>query len=219
MTSVHTAPRLLEPGLWRSDPSLERYQVKGGGTVAVRLRPGNTITIQDPQGRQVGEVIAFDKDGSPAPGALGNHPVQKPTGLDSILTNRDLNTRPLAQRLSALDITLDDALAIPLFAPDSPPGEEVAFTASDELTCLICAPGGSMSVEEQHPPTPLIVWVRRSDLQGETDPVLPDPLADPRLDFLVERRTARDFTVRAGEFIQIIDVAGRECSDLLAFTE
>ena len=28
MASVNTAPSLLEPGLWRSDPSLERYQVK-----------------------------------------------------------------------------------------------------------------------------------------------------------------------------------------------
>ena len=110
MTSVHTAPRLLEPGLWRSDPSLERYQVKGGGTVAVRLRPGDTITIQDPQGRQVGEVIAFDRDGRPAPGSLGNPPVRKPTGLGSMLANRDSNTRSLAQQLSALELTLDLSL-------------------------------------------------------------------------------------------------------------
>ena len=121
MASLNTAPRLLEPGLWRSDPSLERYQVKGGGTVVVRLRSGDTITIHDPQGRQVGEVIAFDRNGHPAPGALCDHPVQKPTGLGSILANRDINTQPLAQRLSALDITLDDALAIPLFGPDTPP--------------------------------------------------------------------------------------------------
>ena len=219
MASLNTAPRLLEPGLWRSDPSLERHQVKGGGTVVVRLHPDDIITIQDPQGQQVGEVIAFDKNGHPAPGALCDHPVQKPTGLGSILANRDINSRSLTQHLSALNITLDDALAIPIFDPDSPPGEEVAFTASEELTCLICAPGSSMSVEEQHPQTPLVVWVRRSDLMGETDPVLPDPLAEPRLDFRIERRTARDFMVRAGEFIQIIDVAGRECSDFLAFTE
>ena len=219
MASLNTAPRLLEPGLWRSDPSLERYQVKGGGTVVVRLRSGDTITIQDPQGRQVGEVIAFDRDRRPAPGSLGNHPVRKPTGLGSMLANRDSNTRSLSQQLSALEFTLDDALAIPIFDLDSPPGEEVEFTASEELTCLICAPGDSMSVEEQHPPTPLIVWVGRSDLHGETDPVLPDPLAEPRLDFRIERCTARDFMVRAGEFIQIIDVAGRECSDFLAFTE
>ena len=219
MAALSITPSLLEPGLWRSDPSLERYQVQGGGSIVVRLQAGDTITIHDPQGRQVGEVIVFDRNGRPAPGALGNYPVQKPTGLGSILANRDMNTGSLAQRLSALDITLDNALAIPLFSSDSAPGEEVEFTASDDLTCLVCAPGASMSVEEQHPPTPLIVWVRRSDLNGEADPVLPDPLAEPRLDFRIERCTARDFMVRAGEFIQIIDVAGRECSDFLAFTE
>ena len=81
MASLNTAPRLLEPGLWRSDPLLERYQVKGGGSVVVRLRAGDTITIQDPQGRQVGEVIAFDKHGRPASGALGDHPVQQSTTI------------------------------------------------------------------------------------------------------------------------------------------
>ncbi|HIN42811.1 MAG TPA: DUF1989 domain-containing protein, partial [Gammaproteobacteria bacterium] len=219
MASLNTAPRLLEPGLWRSDPLLERYQVKGGGSVVVRLRAGDTITIQDPQGRQVGEVIAFDKHGRPASGALGDHPVQKSTGLVSILSDRDIDTRSLTQRLSALNINLGDALAIPLFSPDSAPGEEIEFAANDDLTCLVCAPGQSMAVDEQHPPTPLVVWVRRSDLMGETGPALPDPLADPRLDFRIDRCTARDFVVRAGEFIQIIDVAGRECSDFLAFTE
>ena len=86
---------------------------------------------------------------------------RKPTGLGSILPNRGMNTETLAQRLSTLDIVLDDALAIPLFSPDSDPGEEIEFTATDDLTCLVCAPGSSMSVEEQLPPTPLIVWVRR----------------------------------------------------------
>ena len=179
MASVNTAPRLLEPGLWRSDPSLERYQVKGGGSVVICLRSGDTITIQDPQGRQVGEVIAFDTNGRPAPGALGNHSTQKPTGLATILSDRDSETRPVTQRLAALNIDLIDALAIPIFSPDSAPSEEIEFTASDDLTCLVCAPGSSMSVEEQHPPTPLIVWVRRSDLNGEADPDLPDPLAEP----------------------------------------
>ena len=93
MPTPSITPSLLEPGLWRSDPSLERYQVKGGGIVVVRLRPGDTITIQDPQGRQVGEVIVFDKNGCPAPGALSNHSVQKPTGLGSILSDRDLEVR------------------------------------------------------------------------------------------------------------------------------
>ena len=49
-------------------------------------------------------------------------------------------------------------------------------------------------------------------------PVLPDPLADPRLDFQVDRASALAYEVKAGEYIQVIDVQGRQCSDFLAFS-
>jgi len=38
---------------------------------------------------------------------------------------------------------------------------------------------------------------------------LPDPLADPAQDIRVHRATAKAYFVRAGEYIQIIDVDGR----------
>ena len=46
---------------------------------------------------------------------------------------------------------------------------------------------------------------------------LPPPLAEPRLDFRVDAATALAYEVRAGEFIQVIDVEGKQCSDFLAF--
>ena len=76
-----------------------------------------------------------------------------------------------------------------------------------------------MSVDEQSPPTTLVAWVHRSRERPRSEPALPEPLADPRQDFRIERRTARGYTVKAGEFFQIIDVAGRECSDFLAFSQ
>ena len=47
---------------------------------------------------------------------------------------------------------------------------------------------------------------------------LPAPLAEPRLDFRVDRGH-RDSPTRCkqGEYIQVIDVQGRQCSDFLAF--
>jgi len=42
-------------------------------------------------------------------------------------------------------------------------------------------------------------------------------LAEPRLDFRVDRASAASYEVKAGEFIQIIDVQGKQCSDFLAF--
>ena len=46
---------------------------------------------------------------------------------------------------------------------------------------------------------------------------MPEPLAEPRLDFQVDRASALAYEVRAGEYIQVIDVQGRQCSDFLAF--
>ncbi|MDN5932076.1 MAG: aminomethyltransferase family protein, partial [Pseudonocardia sp.] len=42
-------------------------------------------------------------------------------------------------------------------------------------------------------------------------------LAEPILDMRVDAATARGYEVQAGQYIQIIDVEGRQCSDFLAF--
>ena len=42
-------------------------------------------------------------------------------------------------------------------------------------------------------------------------------LSDPIIEQLVKRRTAETYEVKAGEYIQIIDPGGRQCSDFLAF--
>ena len=46
---------------------------------------------------------------------------------------------------------------------------------------------------------------------------LPAPLADVTLDLRVPAAQARAYRVRAGDYIQIIDVEGQQCSDFLAF--
>ena len=74
-----------------------------------------------------------------------------------------------------------------------------------------------MAVDAQNPPTDLIVYIKRAKLPTLAQTALPDPLADPREDIRIDKATARGYLVKAGEYIQIIDVAGRECSDFVAF--
>jgi aminomethyltransferase len=61
------------------------------------------------------------------------------------------------------------------------------------------------------------VEVQRAIPRPRAELELPPLLADPRLDFRVDAATACSYEVRAGEYIQIIDVRGRQCSDFLAF--
>lgn len=50
----------------------------------------------------------------------------------------------------------------------------------------------------------------------KTSPML-EKLGKPRQEILVKRRTAEAYTVKAGEYIQVIDLEGKQCSDMVAF--
>lgn len=103
-----------------------------------------------------------------------------------------------------------------LFGPESAPGGEVALTADREARLLVAAPGGRV-VDGELPTTELLVEVRRATPRRREEVELPAPLAEPRLDFRVNKATAESYEVKAGEYIQVIDVRGKQCSDFLAF--
>ena len=217
--AIPARPRLLEPGMWRQDPYLERYHVPGGGCIVLELFPDDELRVVDPEGKQMGELAVFSPDGRPDTGALTDQTATAATSLKSILGSNQESARQVAAGLNRRGIDVAAAQAVVLFSADAAPGEEVSFTAARKVTCAVSAPGTRMSVDEQSPPTTLIAWVHRSRERLWSEPALPEPLADPREDFRIERRTARGYTVKAGEFFQIIDVAGRECSDFLAFSQ
>jgi aminomethyltransferase len=103
-----------------------------------------------------------------------------------------------------------------VFGPESRPGESVELTADREARLTVAAPGGRI-VDGEAPATELMVEVRRAIPRTREEVELPPPLAEPRLDFRIDVATASSYEVRAGEYIQVIDVRGKQCSDFLAF--
>ncbi len=108
-------------------------------------------------------------------------------------------------------------IAADLFGPQSAPGVEEQFEVDRQAALAVSAPEGTPVVEGGVPASDLIVEVLRATPRGEPDPTLPEPLAEPRLDFEVPRASALAYEVKTGEYVQVIDVKGRQCSDLLAF--
>jgi aminomethyltransferase len=104
-----------------------------------------------------------------------------------------------------------------LFGDESPPGAEEIFAATRAGAVTVAAPAGEPVVEGGVPATDLVLELYRATPHAELEPALPEPLAQPRLDFEVPRASARAYEVKAGEWIQVIDVKGRQCSDFLAF--
>ncbi len=188
-------PALLTPGFKPVDPAFESWWVRPGGATRVRVRGGDRLTVIDPDGGQPAELLVISGD----PEVLG----VRPDGPASVLAERGL--------------VPGDAQAIRLFGPDGPAGAREAFTARGDASVLVAAPGGRV-VDGAWPASALVVEIQRAEVVAPREQAeLPAPLAEARLDFRVDKASALSYEVREGEYIQIIDVAGRQCSDFLAF--
>ena len=210
-------PQLFAGGPLNLEPGTERYRVPGGGAVALKLAAGDRIAITDPEGWQVCELAAFSAGGGEDVKALGTRPDSKLTAFTTDSASRDEDTQAAILRLRQFGIDAMDAPAVRLFGDSSRPGDRESFTAERDVICVIAAPGGPMRVDQQNPPTDLAVIVTRAQVAELDEIILPPPLAMARLDLRGDKASAIAYEVKAGEYIQVIDVSGRQCSDFLAY--
>ena len=211
------SPRLLLPGMANFQPGVERYRITGGAVTAVLLGAGDRLEVIDPEGCQPVEVAAFDRDGKSDPGLLGESSGSPAIGIAAILAGNQHDARRVADALAAKGIDLGSATAVHLFGPDSAAGETAWLTASAEVVCVIGVPGDDMLPENQNTPTDIVAFIHRTAPPAPGLEILPTPLADQNQDLRIRAATAQAYEVKAGEFIQVIDVEGRECSDFQCF--
>jgi len=210
--------RVREPGLNALPANTERYRVRGGGSVALSLLAGDELELISPEGLQLGEITVFDDSGRSDSALIGARNNGNAEALKRILGSSEPSARALKDALNRLGFSIEEARSCLVFSNYSPAGDSVRFIAGQSVTCLITAPGDDMRADQQDTITDLVAFVHRHPI-GVTEPGtrLPDPLADPLEDVRIEARTAIAYEVKAGDFIQIIDVEGRECSDFQCF--
>ena len=209
---------ILTPGLLALPAGMERYQVAGAGAVFISIEAGDTVTIRDVEGGQACELVAADASGKTDPGILGTAVNSNAAGLKALLLDDNESLRAFRQSLARRSIDLAEPKAVRLFGSASPAGSEETFTVARNGSLIVAAPGGPMPVDGHDTATPLLVVVQRARIRpvGKSD--LPEPLADPVLDLRVKSTTAQSYFVKAGDFIQIIDVDGRQCTDFQCFS-
>ena len=196
-----------------TDSGVERYRVVGGGATVLEVFAGDTIDIVDPAGCQPCDIVAFGTDGVALSGLLGLGDANQTVALSSSITD----SRRIRQGLARRGIDLRDVKAVRVLGDDSDPGTTATCVAEADGIVALIAAGGPMTPHDQATPTDLIAWVTRATSPEKSGLLLPPPLADPTQDFRIEARTATAYEVKAGEFFQVIDVEGRECSDFQAF--
>lgn len=210
-------PVVTRAGILEYDPSLERYEVLPGTTAAIALSPGDRILIADRQGAQRCEVAVLDTRWRGDPGALGLSPSRKGLAVPNVLSGRQAARARLLDALASKAFDPAGLAVAHLFGDGSPPAASWSAEAARALFVLVTTPHTPMDVSGGLPDTPISVGVRRGVRSLPAEAVLPAPLAEPRLEILVDAATALTYEVEAGEYIQIIDVRGRQCSDFLAF--
>ncbi len=211
-------PRLLLPGIRRLPPGVERYVVPASGSVMVTVLAGDTLRIVNTEGGQTCEIVAFDNAARQVPGILGRPDSGPASGLAAMVNGGGEAARALLDTLARKGWASRFDHAVRLFGPETPAGVDEEISVDEDGFVIVAAPGEAMDVAAQWPPTSLELFVHRKDAALAAERSLPDPLAELRDEFRIGPGTATAYEVREGEYIQVLDVEGRQCSDFQALS-
>ena len=217
-TILADRPRVLQPGLRVLPRGVERFVVAGGGSLTLPVFAGDRLAVIDREGRQPCEIVAMTADGRETPGLIGAADAGPAEGLRTLLGQGGSEAQRLLGALAHRGMPSRFDHAARCFGPDSPAGSRAEFAVEGDGVVVIAAPGEAMEVAGHQTLTPLEVFVTRTNpAEAAARSGLPAPLAEPRYEFRVAAGTAHAYEVGAGEYIQIVDIDGRECSDFQAF--
>jgi len=207
------------PGMPVLPDNVERHPIPAGGSRAVELEAGDRISVLDVEGLQAVELALFLPDGRSDAGALGVDGIGPGTLARTLRHGGASGARVLAA-LTRAGFDVERADAVRLFDADSRAGELRSLTASAGGLLIVAAVATPMCAHEQDTATDVVLFIERVTARApEERRVAADPLADAVLDENVPPGHAFAYAVKRGQFIQVMDVQGRECSDFQAFSQ
>lgn len=201
-------------------PQTEHYRVGGGGLVVVVVSAGDQVVVTDLEGGQPCEITFGDEAGRFDLAGIDCQADGRGEGIKALLAAAaDTSVQRTLAALSQRHFNLRELVTLRLFGAASSARCRAEFKVTRAGLIVVAAPGAAMSPENQDTATDLQLQIMRAHRVRTEAIVLPEPLADPLLDLRITAATASAYLVKAGEFIQIIDVAGRQCTDFQAFSQ
>lgn len=200
--------RVLYRGLRR--PYCDRLEVTCGRSARLQLKAGDIVSL-----------TTVDGGGGALLTALGDHDrcfTAAPLGLDEAsprpLDEHAFDVTEMSALLAARGGDWNSARACQIFDDDTSAGATYLFKAATSTTLFVVAPlqrdylsrGGGGH---------FIVDVQRGS-QPNSGALLPEPLGRIVDEWRVDRGTALAYEVKKGQFVQVIDVEGQQCSDFMA---
>lgn len=148
-------------------------------------------------------VLAFSASGDLDASLLGLE-------QNSLLNVADFGSAPLVGWVESQGVRLGQE--VPVCAVEVE--DHVVLRANARCTAWIVLPQGAASLVEDA--SRGIVEVGHKPASSALGLLLPPPLGDIREEFTVKRGSALAYELKQGEFVQIIDVEGQQCSDFMA---
>jgi aminomethyltransferase len=211
--------RILRPGERVLPANVERYPVAGGGSIVVDVQAGDQVLLTDVEGGQRVELVFCDIQGRFDLTGLSAKADSMGEGLRAILSHDNESARRTLAGLRRRKIDLASARSAQVFGETSPAGNKAEFKVLQVGTLIVAVPAADMLPASQDTATDIELRILRAKpVIKNTFDELPEPLADPLQDVRIKAATARSYTVKAGEYIQIIDVSGRQMTDFQCFS-
>ena len=213
-----TSLDIKEPGLRILPPGVERYVVIGGGLSVFEIFPEDQIEIINNEGKQLLEIAVFNNKGKTDSSILNLKENGSANEIKKILSRKEESVQTAVYQLKKNKLDINKAKSSLVFDPKCKAEEKIKIKSKDSCICIFAAPGDAMNIENQNPPTDLTIMIKRANPDKiKNQKIIPEPLRDPLDEFIIERRTASSYEIKKGDYIQIINPYGRQCSDFLAF--
>jgi aminomethyltransferase len=175
----------------------------------VALSKGDLLTIVDKDGGAYAQLAVINDRGENELKLLGLTGLKEVTGHTSV---RQIDFEPLSGWLNAQGAKFTKLKFVHLFSGQTMPLMDFTCRVNADCTLIISNPmhtdalqnggGGDLQLTVSNPTKSAIL--------------LPDPIGRIKDEFTVDRATARAYEVQTGEYVQVIDVQGRQCSDFMA---
>ena len=210
--------RVIRPGINTLPNGTERYVVSGNGSLLLSMESDDRLTLVNLEGAQRCELFSINKKGiSNIQSMFGQAADIKCESLNDFLTSKTNNTVRIQSKMAQFGFQVETTKGIGLFSGFSQAGECIEITVAEPGILLITSPSGIMDFSLQNTATPIEVFIKRANPKKSSRIEVVSELANPVDSFRIKARTAQSYTVKAGEYIQIIDAAGRQCTDFQVF--
>jgi len=196
--------------------NVERYTVKGEGILGINLYRDDEIKIVNIEGSQEMELTFFNDDGKNE-NLVGKNFNKNADFIKYILKNSS-EKNVLLKKLKKKKVDLDNLKSLNYFDQNTESGTEINLSIEKNGFAIFAAPGEPMEVSSFNVATDLLIFVtRKNKKNNKLESILPEPLADTKNEFRIKNSSAIAYEIKKGDFIQIIDLYGRQCSDFMAF--